>query len=95
MQSLFTESRARAAVFAMFGGLGAWLGARWIWPWAGPWLLEPCPIATALGCKVALVAGALYGLGEAWKLEMRERSQRLRTGVVTSQKLAAMRRPPC
>lgn len=89
----FIERSARIIVFGLLGALGAWLGARWIWPWCGPWLVEPCPLMTPLGCKVALVAGAVWGMGEAWKLDLRERSRQRHMLPRSRRPAMAIRRP--
>lgn len=47
----------------VLGGAGAWLGARFLWPWVGPALIEPCPIATGFGCALLAIAGVVYGIG--------------------------------
>lgn len=69
----FVENWSRAVSFAVLGAFGAWLLVHWAWPWCGPWLLDPCPLATPLGAKVALGIGATWGLVRAVALELAAR----------------------
>jgi hypothetical protein len=64
------QSHTRTTVFIVLGALVTWAAAHWLWPWCGPYLLEPCPVATALGQKVALVVGAMWGLARGLALEV-------------------------
>jgi hypothetical protein len=53
----------RHIAYGVLGGVGAWLGARFGWPWIGPVLIEPCPIATPFGCVLLTLVGLVYGIG--------------------------------
>lgn len=70
---------ARAAVFAVLGGLGTWVAVAWVWPWCGPALVDPCPLATAAGCKVALGLGAAWGVVQAMNLDRASRRRHRRS----------------
>jgi hypothetical protein len=69
----FVENKSRAASFAVLGAFGAWVLVRWLWPWCGPLMLAPCPLATTLGCQVALGIGGLWGFVKALELELEAR----------------------
>lgn len=68
-----TDHALRAVVFVVLGAFGAWAVVCWLWPWCGPWLVTPCPVATRLGCLAATVVGAVWGLARAVVLEVAER----------------------
>lgn len=41
-------------------GAAVWgFGAAVLWPWWGPHVVVPCPVATELGCWLAAVGGGL------------------------------------
>lgn len=56
-------SVVRHPAAGVLGAAGAYLGARFFWPWIGPVLIEPCPVATPFGCVLLTLAGLVYGLG--------------------------------
>ena len=68
-----SEPIGRTLVFAGLGGVLLWLFARFAWPTIGPYLLEPCPIATPSGCTVALGVGMLWGAVTSFNLDAAER----------------------
>lgn len=71
------EIGARSTVFVTIGALAWWAIVRWVWPWCGPWLIEPCPLPTVMGCRAALIVGALIGFAKAVEFEIAlARSQR-------------------
>jgi len=80
-------------IFAVLGGLMCWAFAGWVWPWAGPWLVEPCPQATIYGTKFAFALGAVWGIAKALEFELALRRRALQGRVMTSAQLIAMRRP--
>lgn len=48
------------------GAIGYFIAAV-VWPWWGPHVVVPCPIATPLGCWLTAIAFGLQGLG--WGLK--------------------------
>lgn len=52
-------------MFVIFVFVGAF-GAAVIWPWMGPSLYQPCPIATPLGCWFA---GLMFALTSVAKVK--------------------------
>jgi len=68
--SLFTEKVAWRLVYALLGALVYWLAVRWLWPWCGPWLVQPCPLPTPTGCYVAIGLGAVSGLTRCLQVEL-------------------------
>lgn len=54
-------------VFTMIGAGAGLLGAAVVWPWLGPMLVVPCPVATTAGCWVAAIGGGLQGLAAGLK----------------------------
>lgn len=49
----------------MIGAAVAGLCAAVLWPWWGPLVVSPCPIATNFGCWFTAFCGGLR-LGVAW-----------------------------
>jgi hypothetical protein len=79
MKARPSTEATRLFVFVVLGAAVAWIIARWFWPWCGPLLLHPCPIATRAGEAIALLIGAVWGATKAYELELAER--RWRRGV--------------
>lgn len=74
----FLERGARATVFVVLGAAGAWACATWLWPWCGPALVAPCPLATPAGCWAAAGVGAAWGVARAVQLDIAERRRYVR-----------------
>jgi hypothetical protein len=69
----FIEHTRRALVFVVLGAALSWIAVRFGWPLCGPYLLQPCPLATPLGCLLALLVGVLWGMKKCIEIEIAER----------------------